>query len=390
MASIIYKNEGIKRRFFGYVRNSKGFSEKTIECYENAIWLWEDFSHKTDYIGFNKTAAEGFKGWLKTKKKANSQREISVSYCYDMLRYLRVFFGWLSKQKGYKKIDQTAIDYLNLSKAEVKIATQPRNVEVPSLEDIKAVIEGIQGDSGGIQGDSGGIQGSSEVKQIDKALISLMFLTGARISAVRTLPMKSFDKDKLTIDQNPTFGVKTKFSKPIISPLIAYLYKEPLNYFIGWFDYLEEEKKFKPDDPIFPATKIENGFENLSYYNTGQVEPIFWKSSTSASKVIENRFKEAGIKHYKPHAIRHLFIKRLSKLPLTEEQKKAISQSLGHEDVRTTFGSYGYGKIDKDKQLEIIKNIDFDGTYQGVKQSLSQEDIGRIAKEVAKELKTGG
>ena len=63
---------------------------------------------------------------------------------------------------------------------------------------------------------------------------------------------------------------------------------------------------------------------------------------------------------------------------------------MGHEDVRTTFGSYGYVKIDKDKQLEIIKNIDFDGTYQGVKQSLSQEDIGRIAKEVAKELKTGG
>ena len=263
MASIIYKNEVIKRRFFGYVRNSKGFSEKTIECYENAIWLWEDFSHKTDYIGFNKTAAEGFKGWLKTKKKANSQREISVSYCYDMLRYLRVFFGWLSKQKGYKKIDQTAIDYLNLSKAEVKIATQPRNIEVPSLEDIKAVIEGIQGDSVGLQG-------SSEVEQRDRALISLIFLTGARISAVRTLPMKSFDRDKLTIDQNPAFGVKTKFSKRIITPLIPYLYKESLDYFLEWFDYLEDKKKFKPDDPLFPATKIENGVENLSYYNTSE------------------------------------------------------------------------------------------------------------------------
>ena len=376
MSSIIYKNEVIKRRFFRDVRNSKGFSLKTIECYEKAIWLWDDFTRKADYISFNKTVAEGFKEWLKAKKKARSQQEISVSYRYVMLRYLKVFFGWLSKQKGYKKIDQTAIDYLNLSRAEAKIATQPREVKVPTLEELKAVIEGIQD--------------SSEIEKRDRALISLMFLTGARISAIRTLPMKSFDKDKLTIDQNPAFGVKTKFSKRIITPLIAYLYKEPLNYFIGWFDYLEEEKKFKPDDPIFPATKVENGVENLSYYNTGQVEPIFWKSSTSPSKIIENRFKEAGIKHYKPHAIRHLFIKRLSKLPLTEEQKKAISQSLGHEDVRTTFSSYGYGKISEDKQAEIIKNIDFEGTYQGVKQSLSQEDIGRIAKEVAKELKTGG
>src|SRR3989338_1370219 len=141
-----------------------------------------------------------------------------------MLRYLRVFFGWLSKQKGYKKIDQTAIDYLNLSKAEVKIATQPRKVEIPSLEDIKAVIECIKG--------------SSEIEMRDKALISLMFLTGARISAVRTLPMKSFDKDKLVIDQNPAFGVKTKFSKRIITPLISYQYKEALNYFLEWFNYL--------------------------------------------------------------------------------------------------------------------------------------------------------
>jgi integrase len=370
MASIVYKNEVIKRKFFGYVRNSKGFAEKTIECYEKAILLWADFSHNADFIGFNKTAAEGFKDWLKAKKKANSQKEISISYRYDILRYLKVFFVWLSKQKGYKKIDQTAIDYLNLPKADVKIATQPRKIEVPSLEDIKAVIEGIRG--------------SSEVEKRDRALISLIFLTGARISAVRTLPMKSFNKDKLTIDQNPVFGVKTKFSKRIITPLISYLYKEPLNYFLEWFDYLKEEKKFEPDDPIFPATKIENGVENLSYYNTGQVEPIFWESSSSPRKVIEKRFGEAGIKHYKPHAIRHSLIKRLSKLPLTEEQKKAISQSLGHEDVRTTFGSYGYGKIDEDKQIEIIKNIDFEGQKKDIKYVMGLKDIEQIAEMINK------
>jgi len=365
MASIIYKNEVIKRKFFGYVRNSKGFSEKTIECYEKAIWLWEDFLHKGDFVGFNKTVAERFKDWLKAKKKANSQQEVGVSYRYDILRYLKFFFGWLSKQKGYKKIDQTAIDYLNLSKAEVKIATQPRKVEIPSLEDIKAVIECIKG--------------SSEIEMRDKALISLMFLTGARISAVRTLPMKSFIKNKLVIDQDPTSGVKTKFSKRIITPLISYLYKEAINYFLEWFNHLEEKRGFKHDDPIFPATKIENGTENLSFYNTGQVEPIFWKSSSSPSKIIEKRFEQAGIKHYKPHSIRHSLIKRLSTLPLTEEQKKAISQSLGHEDVRTTFGSYGYGKIEEDRQIEIIRNIDFDGANKG-QRFMSEEAVEKFLK----------
>ncbi len=372
MALIIYKNETAKRKFFGYVRNSKGFSEKTIDCYDKAICLWEDFSNKADFIKFNKTAAEGFKNWLKVKKKIKFQQEISVSYRYDTLRHLRTFFEWLSKQKGYKRVDQTAIDYLKLSREEAKIATQPRDVKTPSLEEIKAVIENIKG--------------KLEIEMRDRALISLIFLTGARISAIRTLPMKSFDKDKLILDQNPTFGVKTKFSKRIITPLISYLYKEALNYFLEWFDYLKEKKKFNPENPIFPATKIENGKENLSYYNTGEVEPIFWQSSSSPRKIIEKRFEEAGIEHYKPHALRHSFIKRFQNLPLTEEQKKAISQSLGHEDIRTTFGSYGYGKIPDDKQIEIVKNIDFSGQANMSKRILGDEDISILAEKISQKM----
>jgi len=373
MDSIKYKNETIKRKYFGYVRNSKGFSEKTIDCYDKAICLWEDFSHEADFMKFNKTVAEGFKNWLKSEKKAKSEQEIGVSYRYDILRHLRTFFDWLSKQKGYKRIDQTAIDYLRLSREEASVATQPRKVEVPSLEEIKVVIESIKG--------------GSEIEMRDKALISLMFLTGARISAVRTLPMKSFDKDKLVIDQNPAFEVKTKFSKRIITPLIPYLYEEATNYFIKWFEYLEEKKEFKPDNPIFPATKIENGTENISFYNTGQVEPIFWKSSTAPSKIIEKRFEQAGVRHYKPHSIRHSLIKRVSKLHLTEEQRKAFSQSLGHEDTRTTFGSHGYGKIDEDKQIEIIKNIDFDGQNKETKLSLNEESLERLAEKIKRKMK---
>src|SRR3989344_8488958 len=112
MTSIAYKNELIKRRFYEYLENSsKGFSKETIECYEKAIWQWEDFIRKADFADFNKTTVGLFKDFLRTKKKANSKENISLSYCYDILRYLKLFFGWLSKQAGYKlKIDQTAIE----------------------------------------------------------------------------------------------------------------------------------------------------------------------------------------------------------------------------------------------------------------------------------------
>lgn len=366
-----YKNEQLKRRFYEWLKTSKGFSEETIRCYEKAIWLWEDFTNKDDFGSFNKTMAGAFKDWLRNKKKTSSQENISISYCYDILRFIKVFFDWISKQAGYKsKINQTAIDYLNLTRKEVREATQPKSIKYPVLEEIKMVIENIKG--------------KTEIEMRDKALFSLAFLTGARISAIRTLPMKSFNRTNLVLYQDPALGVETKFSKKIVSSLIPFSYKKTLDYFLQWFDYLEKQKGFKPDDPIFPATKIENGKDNISYYNTEEIEPKMLKSSSSLRKIFKKRFEQAGVNYYHPHTFRHWWVKEMAKLPLTEEEKKAISQSLGHENVGTTFGSYGYGRIEENRQIEIIKSIDFEGRKREFKYSLTKEDIKQLAEEILK------
>lgn len=368
MASIIYKNEQLKRRFYAWLKASKQFEDNTIACYEKAIWLWEDFANKTDFASFNMTKAVAFKDWLKSKKKANSEENISMSYCYDNLRHLKVFFDWLSKQAGYKsKINQTAVDYLNLTRKEVREATQPKSVKYPSLEEIKTVIESLKG--------------KTEIEMRDRALFSLAFLTGARISAIMTFPMESFDKKNLIINQDPALKVKTKFSKKIVSVLIPFGYKETLDYFIEWFDYLEKKKKFRANDPIFPTTKIENGKENISYYNTGEVEAKFFQSSSSLRKIFEKRFKQVGVKYFHPHTFRHFWVKEISKLPITEEEKKALSQNLGHENVGTTFGSYGYGHIEENRQIEIIKSIDFEGRKKEVKMYISLDEARQLLKE---------
>jgi len=365
MTSSTYKNEIMKRKFYEHLEDSKRFSEKTIECYEKAIWQWEDFSHKADFGSFNKTTAKAFKTFLKTRKKANSQDNLSLSYCYDILRHLKTFFEWLSKQSGYKlKIKENAIDCLNLSKKEAQEATQPKGKRIPAIDEVKTTIEAITG--------------KTEVEMRDKALISLALLTGARISSLMTLPMESFDKKNLVIHQDPALGVATKFSNKFTSSLISFSYKEPTNYFIEWFDYLEKQRKFKANNPIFPATKAERRKGNVSFCNSEKVEPIFWKSSSSAREIFKKRFEQAGIKYYNPHSFRHLLVKEMSKIPLTEEQKKAVSQSLGHKDVGTTFGSYGYGNIPQDRQIEIISDIDLEGKKQEVRFNLSIEEIKEL------------
>ena len=265
--------------------------------------------------------------------------------------------------------------YLRLSKNETREAVQTRKRDIPSVEEVKKAIESI--------GDK------NDIDKRDRALISLAYLSGIRISALMSLPIKSFDKNNLIVDQDPAFGVKTKLRKRITTALIPLSYKEPLEYFIGWYDYLIIKKGFKPNDPIFPATKKEQGDENVNYYNTGEVEPVFWKSGSTIRKIFEKRFIQAGVPYYHPHTLRHLIVKEFAKAGLTEEEKKAISQNLGHANVGTTFGSYGYGHIEEDRQIEIIKGIKFSSDEnkkiaESMFSNLSKKDLKVMAEMFSK------
>jgi len=366
----IQKNEKAKRAFFSFMRESGGYTENSITAFENAILLWQNFSRETDFSSFSKKKAVDFKNWLKNKKKAGSEEKISLGYCYHNLRRLRKFFEWLAKQPGYKSnINITDIDFLKLSRKESRIATEPETREIPSYEEMIKVIDSIKI--------------KSEVDSRDRALFCLVLLTGARVSALTSLPIESFDRNRLTIDQNPKLGVKTKFSKRITTTFFPLPDSRITDFFLEWVDYLVNEKKFEKRNPIFPATLIETGLENnVNYRNTGKVKPVFWQSSGVVRGILEKRFQEANVKYYHPHTVRHLLVKIFAKARLTEEEKKAISQNLGHEDVGTTFGSYGYHKIEEDRQIDVVRNINLNQAGSETQYVLNEKQLEELAKKL--------
>lgn len=372
MSKANYTNEMTKREFFAFLKNSERFSDDSIRAFEKALFFWEDFTKTGDFQTFDDKQAVAFRDWLKERNRKGSENPLSLSYCYDTLRRLRKFFEWLSRQPK-SKINETHIGFLNLSRKESQIATRARKVDTPTFEEILQVLESIKG--------------NTEVEKRDRAIIALTLLTGGRISAIASLRMKCFDRRGLVLEQDPASGVKTKFSKLITTALFPLPDEKPLAYFLEWFDYLEKVRKFSPSEPLFPATKREQGEENVSYYSTGTVEPVFWSNASSARKVFEKRFKGAGVPYFHPHTFRHLIVKEFIKARLTEEEKKAISQNLGHEDVGTTFGSYGYGKLPLDKQIEAVRGIRF--SYPETDQvisDMSDASIKKLAKILKKEL----
>ena len=364
MTKNIYQNELRKREFFEHLKGADGFTESSINKFAEAIGQWQVFSENEDFANFDKVKAMAFVNWLKTRGSKTESGQISLTTQYNYLRHIKKFFNWLADQPSYRsKIIKSDINFMRLSKKEIQIATSGTNKKMPTLEEIKEIIENIKV--------------KNEIDNRDRAMISFALLTGIRVSALITLRMKNFDKKEKTIDQNPNDGVKTKNSKRILTTFFPIGWDGPEQYFMEWFEYLES-KGFQSDDPIFPSTLNDFGV-NDNNYSKEFISKEFWSGTGGVRKILEKRCKNAGLPYFHPHLFRHSIVSILSKMRLTEEDKKAISLNLGHANIGTTFGSYGYGSMSDMKAVEIVQKLkDFQNDS---KDKLTLSDSERIVLE---------
>ena len=112
---------------------------------------------------------------------------------------MKAFFQWLVMQPGYKsRISYTDTEYFNLSEKEVRIATARRETMVPTMEQIKHVIETMPN--------------NSALERRNRSLIAFTLLTGARDSAIASMKLKHVDIIGNSVFQDAR-EVNTKFSK---------------------------------------------------------------------------------------------------------------------------------------------------------------------------------
>lgn len=338
---IPYRNEQAKRGFFEHLRGAKGFSESSVSDYADAIGQWQMFSNDADFATFDKSKAVAYCDWLIRRETKTPDGTLKPATRYHYLRRVKEFFRWLATQPEYsQKLVKADADFLRISKKDMQIVLSGTTKEMPTLEEVQKIIESIEP--------------TNEIAMRDRALICFALITGCRITAIISLKMKSFDKKNCRIYQSPADGVKTKNSKTIVSTFFPIGWDEPSRYFLEWYEYLEN-KGFAPDDPIFPATSSEVGTKKA--YSKESVSRFFWSVSSSARKIFEKRCENAGVKYYHPHSYRHLVVHLMSKMRLTEEEKRAISLTLGHENIGTTFGAYGYGSMDVERAVDIVRDL---------------------------------
>ncbi|MDD4052450.1 MAG: site-specific integrase [candidate division Zixibacteria bacterium] len=199
------------------------------------------------------------------------------------------------------------------------------------------------------------IKVETEIDRRDQALIAFLLLSGMRDSAAASLPLGCFDRGKLTINHDPSEGVKTKFGKAYLTCLFRFD-DQLLDYVTTWAEYLEKDKLFSSTDPLFPRTRVTQAPGSLSFC-ADAVGPFFWKGAGSIREILKSRAKAAGLEYYHPHTFRHATAHLAIRGCNSPEEMKAISQNLGHEQVMTTLMTYG--NLDSHRVEELIGMLDF-------------------------------
>lgn len=347
------ENERIKIKYFNYLKHARGLKENTISNVERLLKNYDLFSRDEGYQKFNSKKAEDFKEFL-------TNAGLSLATQKNILKKQQDFLRWLMTQPGYKrKIDGTSVDFLNMSRGETRIAQSKKIVEYPTLSEVKKVVKSIAP--------------NSEMNRRNRALLAFTLLSGMRINAIISLPLKAFNPETMEIFQYPNLGVHTKFSKSIHSVLMPFD-EELLAEVINWVKFLREEKNFTDEDPIFPAMKLGH-IGNFKKFVAVSVQQKFLKSINTVYMIFKRSFKNANMKAHSPHKFRHTAIDVALSLCTNGKEIKAVSQNFGHENVQTTMSVYAQ-----------LPDKDIISTIQGLFVKANDDEKDAIMDDVVKML----
>jgi integrase len=331
-------NERIKRRYIQYLKEVRGFGDVATDQFAKAIDRFETYTRFTDFEKFHVEQVRGFKQHLYEQTGLRSKALLSHATIYGTLNTLKAFFMWLAGQPGFKsRFSYGDWEYFNPSRATASIAKAHRMPRGPTLDQVRRVLAAMPK--------------TTDVQRRDRALFALIALTGVRVTAVVSLKLRNIDIDRRVLVQDAR-TVKTKFSKTFDSWFFP-LGDDIESIIAEWVRFLTEEKQWKLDDPLFPATKIEVGASG--HFEASGLAREHWSCTGSIRTVFRQAFKRAGMPYFNPHSLRNTIVAFGSEKDLTWQEMQAWAQNLGHKSLTTTFGSYG--QVAPHQQGDLVRNV---------------------------------
>jgi site-specific recombinase XerC len=238
---------------------------------------------------------------------------LSLEFIKKTLSTARKFYAWvIGNNVGFGMIKRNWIATL---KPPRRLNSYPKKPVAVSLEEIKAIaaapVENL-------------------IEERIRAAAVLWFLSGIRIGAFISLPIKAVDLENKTIFQNPDFGVRTKNGKYGRTFLLDI--PELLAVVAEW------DKKVRA---ILPGTGLwfapftpDTGQIDLNYKIIGE------QRMDIARKNLRAWLKKVGLPYHSPHKFRHGHIHYGLERSTTIADYKAVSMNVMHSSMDITDETY--------------------------------------------------
>ena len=353
-------NERIKRKYFIFLKEAKRQNEVSVDAVAKAVSRFESYTKYRYFKVFHFEQAVGFKNHLAQQTNQQTGKKLSKATLNSTLRHIKTFFQWLAMQSGYKsRINYTDTEYFNLSGKEVRIATARRETAVPTMEQIKHVIESMPN--------------NSDIERRNRSLIAFGLLTGARDSAIASMKLKHVDIIGNSVFQDAR-EVKTKFSKTFTTFFFP-VGDDIQQIVVDWVHYLKEELLWGNDDPLFPKTNVITGDDRA--FKASGFKKEHWSTASPIRTIFRDAFESADLPYFNPHSFRKTLVTLGQKICQTPEEFKSWSQNLGHDDVMTTL--YSYGEVQQHRQGEIFQQLKSP-------RSFANQGVSELAKAIALEM----
>ena len=109
-------------------------------------------------------------------------------------------------------------------------------------------------------------------------------------------------------------------------------------------------------DNDYGGLTAENDYEiRVRRFRPAGLARRHWANATPIRTIFREAFARADLPYFNPHSFRKTLAQLGEQRCQTPEQFKAWSQNLGHEQVMTTFASYG--SVSASRQAEIIRSL---------------------------------
>jgi len=298
-------------------------SLKVERSYLRYILEWADDIHFSKAPKIIPTFPE----YMRTARLDKKSGALSPTHINKILANARRFFTWLYEHaREFRSLKNSWINKIRSK----RLTAIPQTKEYVSFEEIQKIAESPT---------------ESVMERRTQAAAVIMFLTGIRVGALVTLPIKAVDLENRFVYQYPSLGVHTKNNKS--AKTVIYPIPELLDVLKSWDSEIRE---VLPDDGFWIAPLLPE---------SGEIDPNCREAKDNRVSLVQKNLKKwlrkVGLPDRSPHKFRHGHVHYGQAHSRTQEDYKAVSQNVMHSTTGIT--DLFYSNMDDEEKKNRIDSM---------------------------------